>query len=257
MKQFFHIIILFLSAVLVGCVLLLGMSRIFFRPAEKIDEGVEGKYFSVLGDSLTAYEGYTIAGLSAYYNPENVSLDSMWWSVAARETGMIPCVINGGGGTGVTELLADAGVPTAGNSERCEYLYTEEQMPDVIFVLLGGNDVIQEVSEDIIENAYEEMLERIKQTYPEAEVYACTYYRLPGDLREPMIRLNDVIRDAANNTGVDCIDIEDCAISSGNPQEYFMDYDAETGLGVHVNQEGQEIMGEAIASSFLEIRNSR
>ena len=36
-----------------------------------------------------------------------------------------------------------------------------------------------------------------------------------------------------------------------------MDYDAETGLGVHVNQEGQEIMGEAIASSFLEIRNSR
>ena len=58
-------------------------------------------------------------------------------------------------------------------------------------------------------------------------MYACTYYRLPGDLREPMIRLNDVIREAANNTGVDCIDIEDCAISSGNPQEYFMDYDAE------------------------------
>lgn len=257
MKRFFLVLSFLLLAVLAGCVLLLGISGLSSRMREKQSAQLEGKSFSVLGDSLSAYAGYTPEGLTGYYTPENFGVESMWWSIVARETGMEPCVINTGGGTGVTELLEDAGVPTAGNSVRCENLHTQEQTPDVIFVLLGGNDVIQGVPENTIENSYEEMLERMQKAYPSAEIYVCTYYKMPGYLREPMIQLNELIRKIAEKEGIACIDLEDCEISAGDPQDYIQDYNAEEQSGVHANQKGQKIMGETIVSSFFQIRNSK
>lgn len=256
MKRFFALIASVLSVFLVVCAGLVLISEIRYPAARKAEKTVdtEGLYFSVLGDSISTYQGYTPDGypMDPYYSPEDFDVESMWWSVLAEQTGMIPCVINAVSGTGVTELFPDEDISTAGNGERSEQLHTDENTPDVIFVLLGGNDALRHVSADNIQESYVEMLERIKKAYPEAQVYACTYYLMPGVLKEWTGELNDLIRKSASMAGVSCIDVEECAVSSGNPEEFFADYDAEAQYGLHVNRRGQEILGNAVVQAFEE-----
>lgn len=214
------------------------------------DTPVTGQYFSVLGDSASAYAEYTTASQLSFYQPEQLNVQDMWWAVLAEKTGMIPCTINAIGGTGVTELL-DIGYPTAGNSERCEQLDADGVCPDVIFVLLGGNDMRQGINQDTFYHEYLEMLERIKETYSESEIYVCTYYELPGPYAESGQELNELIKKAAAEAEVDCIDSEKCGIGEENPEDYFLDYDEESQTGIHVNRTGQIMFGEYIAEEFL------
>lgn len=267
MKRFFAVLAAVLGVLVIGCAAVLLVSEIFYpgRGSEAVRPGGEkgqddpakgkeedGRYFSVLGDSVSAYRGCVSRELTPYYSSGDFSVESMWWSVLGEETGMEPCVINAGSGTGVTELFPDEGFPTAGNSERCEQLHTEEHTPDVIFVLLGGNDAIQQVPGSELEDAYVEMLERMRQAYPDAEIYACTYYLMPGFLTEPIRDLNERIRRAASEADVPCIDVEGCAVSTGDPEEYLLDYDAASDFGVHVNEKGQRVLGEAVADGMKE-----
>lgn len=260
MKRFFSVVSGVLFFLLVICAGLLIVSGILY-PSVRHDgddrrnyADTEGLYFSVLGDSISTYKGYTSDQfpMAPYYSPGEFDIGSMWWSILAEETGMIPCMINAGSGTGVTELFPDAGIPTAGNSDRCSELRTNENTPDVVLVLLGGNDAIRHVSGNVLQEAYVEMLIKLKNEYPNAKIYACTYYLMPGVLKEGTKELNELIRSAASETGTMCLDVEDCAISSGNPEKYFIDYDAEARYGLHVNRYGQEILGRAVADKFRE-----
>lgn len=223
---------------------------------EPPETSVTGKYFSVLGDSVSAYEGYTTTAELSFYHPSELNVRDMWWAVLADTTGMVPCRINAIGGAGVTELL-NTGYPTAGNSERCGQLDSGGITPDVIFVLLGGNDMIQGVDKELFYDSYVEMLERIKDTYPESGIYVCTYYELPGLYAEGEREVNELIRQAASEAGITYIDSEKCSIEAEEPEEYFQDYREDINTGVHVNQKGQRMFGEYIAESFLKAQEEK
>lgn len=210
-----------------------------------------GLTFSVLGDSVSSYSGYTSEGNAAYYSEEDFDVSSMWWEVVASECGMTPCVINAGAGTGVTELLG-LDYPTAGNSERCEMLSTEDTDPDVIFILLGGNDVLHQVPENEFKNSYLEMLDRIQSKYPEAAVCLCTYYQIPDGYEGQGWFVNEWIREIADETGLPLLDGELCDIAAEDGSLYYQDYDSSSDTALHANARGQEIFGNYIAETFLQ-----
>lgn len=218
---------------------------------EPVTTDLSGKYFSVLGDSVSAYEGYTYNRYPFYYDRDDFPVQSMWWSYVSRETGMIPCIINAGGGTGVTELFEEADYPTAGNSERCRELDRSGIFPDIIIILLGGNDCLQGVSEIEFEKSYIEMIEKIKSKYPQAEIYLSTYYIVPGQNNKAVSMTNDAIYRVAEEMKVNFINAEKCNLESTNPEEYFLDFDESSGTALHANKAGQELLGKYIAESIL------
>lgn len=213
-----------------------------------------GQTFSVLGDSVSSYDGYITEGNAAYYAEEDFSVSSMWWAVVARECGMTPCVINAGKGTGVTELL-NLDYPTAGNSIRSERLSRGEIEPDVIFILLGGNDILRQVSESEFKSSYLEMLDRIKKRYAESEVYLCTYYEIPEGDGSWGSHVNTWIREIADAEDLPLLEGEHCGITSGDGSIYFLDYDTASDTALHANARGQELFGKQIAKAFLESGN--
>lgn len=221
------------------------------RKSEKSRRDLSGMQFSVLGDSLSAYEGYIPEGNRPYYNNSFFDVSSMWWQVLADQTGMLPCVIDASGGSGVTELLG-AEEESAGNGPRCERLGKNGQDPDLILVWLGGNDYRNGCDVRWLQINYEEMLRRMQATYRETEIYVCTYFSVSAMKEAQAVELNTVIRQAADAVGVPVIDTSACGISEENEESYIIDLD---GLGIHPNQQGQELVGNYIAEKLLEGKN--
>lgn len=211
-----------------------------------------GKYFSVLGDSISTYYRYIPLENRNYYDASVLPVQAMWWQVLAKKTGMIPCVINAFSGAGVTELFdtEQSGYPTAGNSERCEKLNLKGQNPDEIFVVLGGNDVLRGVDLDVLEKEYLEMVQRIRKKYPDASIHACSYYPLGGGAEDAIASFNVMIQSVAEKNGLHYIDSASCGISSEQPEKYFVDVD-QNGSGIHMNELGHELFGSYIAEQLL------
>lgn len=207
-----------------------------------------GKYFSVLGDSISSYEGYISDGLYAGYNESyNMSVKDMWWYEMARLTGMNVCEINASAGSGVTDL----GEPQfKGNGERCMKLDRPGCLPDVIFVFLGINDFFNQVDYSVFQNEYMEMVSKIKSTYPKAEVFLCTYFELPGEYKAGVDDLNKIIEDISEEQDVKILDLHDSNLSETEPEKRFVDYNWETKDAVHPNGIGQKILGKW-AADFL------
>lgn len=208
--------------------------------------------FSVIGDSVSAYQGYITDGYLGYYTRDDFNVQSMWWAILQKKTGMTLCLNNSGGGTGVTELF-DVGYPTAGNSERCKMLSQGNKDPDVIFILLGGNDALKGVSDEVIKESYKEMLNKISDRYPRAFLCICTYYKVPEEYKNILSHLNEILREIAQETGTALIDGERCDIGSEDGEKYFLDYNSVNDSALHVNDMGQEIYGDYIADTFLEL----
>lgn len=131
----------------------------------------QNKRFCVLGDSISTYAGYTPTEY-VYYNSYLqrmtgvTSVDQTWWMQ----------VINHFGGVlGINNSLAGSTVygtrPTSGNSEvRIEALGAAGT-PDVILINIGGNDCNFEVKVKEFGRYYRRMLRRLKEYYPNAEIW--------------------------------------------------------------------------------------
>lgn len=220
---------------------------------ESIQTPLTGKRLSVLGDSLSAYYHYIPQYNRSFYGEEDFNVKSMWWSVLSEKTGMIPCIINASGGSGVTLLdeNEDPEHPLQGNSIRCEALSTGQADPDVILVMLGANDYMRGVETEKIKEEYVQMVSRMKEAYPEAEIYLCTYFQFQIFSEEQMEELNSMIVRVAENTGAGLIDMKDCEINAGEPEQYFENPITAEMDGVHLNENGQIVLGRFIAGQIL------
>ena len=145
-------------------------------------------YFSVLGDSISTFEGCNPEGYAVFYEPYNAfqngikSVRDTWWYQVISSFGGALCVNNSYSGSRVS----GENFPAASSAERTSALHKGDKRPDVILIYIGFNDFgygvmnkkkgIWNFGKDssYFFDAYCIMLERIKKNYPQAEIICGT-----------------------------------------------------------------------------------
>ncbi len=151
------------------------------------------KKYSVLGDSISTFEGYHPENYSVFYDKEKCRQNDIsgvgdtWWHIVGEKLGAELCVNDSYSGSKVS----GGGFPCACCEKRLTRLKTQTDTPDIILVYIGFNDFgngvkIQnpgylKVSEKdgyfFFAEAYEHMLNRLKELYPNAQIICGTLAR--------------------------------------------------------------------------------
>lgn len=147
-------------------------------------------YVSILGDSISTFEGQNPHGFLVYYTntmqAENglLSVENTWWAKVLRALNAQLCVNNSYSGSMVSGSCFPAGI----SDRRLMYLHTDEK-PNLILIYMGLNDYAHGVSslhndetdfQDPVycfEDAYDIMLGKIRKYYPDATVICSTLIR--------------------------------------------------------------------------------
>lgn len=180
---------------------------------------------SILGDSISTYSGYNPKGYAVYYDKHACkannleTVDDTWWSIVLKELGAELCV--NGSYSGSTVSGED--FPAAESSERIEVLHYGDIMPDVILIYIGFNDFALAVDMDEFKNAYEHMLEQLKQKYPESRIICAT-------LMPTYIRNYPLWKFPEYNNGVRMDDYNEAIRSACRKQEVILADLADTGI---------------------------
>lgn len=139
------------------------------------------KKISVLGDSISTYEGFNPAGYAVFYEDYNLwhngmdSVNDTWWHQVITKMNGTLCVNDSYSGSSVSGYRFPAGC-----CERRIRDLRGIEVPDIILIYMGFNDFgfglpLQRLSGSkrdpyFFEDAYDIMLERIRKAYPFSEV---------------------------------------------------------------------------------------
>lgn len=146
------------------------------------------KKFSILGDSISTLDGYNPIGYNLFYQGEICEKSGVrdvtdtWWGMLIDYFGGKLVINNSWSGSRVTRLPGRNNTfPSGCSSERTGGLHSEIDVPDVIIVYLGTNDWANGVrlgdettDDNDFRYAYTTMLKKLKQNYPNAEIWCCT-----------------------------------------------------------------------------------
>lgn len=182
-------------------------------------EEMQKRHFvSVLGDSISTFAGVSPPG-GAYYAPSAgpvtgvASAEDTWWMRTIR--GLSGTLLRNDSWSGST--VSPSGAMPAGSPSRIRKLATEEHMPDLVLVMTGLNDVNRAIEPGEFAHAYEEMLQRLRTSYPSAEVWCATlttgylgetpFWQAFSYFRSRLDPYNEGIRRAALCTGCHVADL--------------------------------------------------
>lgn len=216
------------------------------------DSIYKGKRLSILGDSISTYEGYIPSGNVTYYPQDTIqAVTDTWWKKLIDALGMVLDTNNSWSGSRVTTTNGDN---AAGCMTRCQNLGT----PDVIIVYMGINDFNNEVSlgtydgksavpstTTTFREAYGIMLDKILTAYPRAEVWVATLPQCerntPSGFPEingdgiALCEFNEAIRGLAAAFGVKVLNHD----RSGLTYQNIDVYDPNT---LHMNKYGHSLI---------------
>jgi len=257
---------------------------------------LDGKYVSILGDSISTFNGYsnnatvnsTISGNGHRYDAGTAdtkpgsfclleSVNDTWWMHFANRSGMKLLVNNSWAGSQVFGgKTSDGRVIPAAYLDRCVNLHDNTLdnnpgnapiNPDVIFVYLGINDynfnrskvgtgtvdyagLVNSdgtyVTPETFGEAYGIMLHKMRNTYPDAQIFAMTL--LPENLysvdKNAWEQHNTYIRAAAEYYDIPLIDLaENCAITWENYSRYMIDK-------IHPTTAGMKLISNCIEAEL-------
>lgn len=150
------------------------------------------RLISIVGDSISTYEGYNPQGYSVFYDEEMQrenglkSVYDTWWAKVNQALYGLLCVNNSYSGSKVS---GDS-FPAATSEQRMNMLKTKDFSPDYILIYIGfndfGNGVPVSRSEDkiilgadynVFEEAYDIMLKKIISRNPMAKIICGTIMR--------------------------------------------------------------------------------
>lgn len=179
----------------------------------------KGKYFSVLGDSVSTLAGYHPPECGVFYDWKmkrlagiSVPEDTWWGRVIADLEGKL--LVNHSWAGSTVCRLPGCEVQSYGcSNERTGALGTEGRLPDVVMIFMGLNDLGfgMSLAPDgdsltAFPVAYSVMLKNIQRHYPGAEIWCLTLPQIPG-IGERARKFNQVIRYCADENGCRCVDI--------------------------------------------------
>lgn len=232
---------------------------------------IKGKKVSIIGDSISTFNGYIPSGYAYFYPKGNVTaVAQTWWHQVINElelTLLKNCSWSGSEcyGDSTSTTSAAAGCST----KRINDLADGTTTPDIIFCYIGINDFYNGVglSEWTPESsipaeatnisnftdAYVIMINKIRKTYPNARVFCFTLmdcptvktgYPLVNGAGVSLNAFNDTIRKIANTFGCDVIELHNCGLHQYN----FANFGTDT---THPNAEGHKKMKDKIKVELL------
>lgn len=242
------------------------------------ESAFEGRALSILGDSISTYDGWIMEGAGIFYPlaGDLTDVSQTWWMRLLDDTGMELCANDSSSGSTCAGDSLDVGDPQYGcSSYRLSFLAGKQgKMPDVIIVYMGTNDLLkgipigdndgtQLVEEGMVENfsdAYCLILDKLASEYPTAEIYCCTLPPI-GDwgIAEPFVTYenklgltsqdySERIEIIADSKGASVIDLSNCGIEIDNLDELTID-------GVHFTSVGMEYIEQAMLTGLTGISN--
>ena len=137
---------------------------------------------TILGDSISTFEGYNPGDYSVYYDKNMQilnglkSVDDTWWAGVIQRMGAGLCVNNSYSGSKVT----GEDFPAGASEERLQNLGTEQNDPDLVLIYMGLNDfagcvdLISSLDSFGFEDSYDVMLKTIKNNYPSVKIVCGT-----------------------------------------------------------------------------------
>ena len=249
------------------------------------------KTFSIMGDSISTFEGCVPDGYTLFYNDERLERSGVlrpedtWWSHAVRGLGGTVLADSAWSGS----MVEGAGFPAANSPERAAALLGPDgQAPDAVLVFIGINDygwggaeaqaagrshamprcidpatVPEQIAgaapADAAERfgaAYRTMLRNIRAAAPEAAVYCITL--LPGrthgvDHPEFCYRLRGHHLDEYNAAIRDAAAAEGCRVA--DVRAFGRDYDSLE--GTHPTNLGMRQFASMVARCSWQPRRKR
>jgi len=211
---------------------------------------LKGKYLSILGDSVSTYNGVSNDGSAnaalyanrVYYFSRHFPVESTYWHIILREYGMRLCVNNSFSGG----ELSGKDNPFSGVSRSRHLSRDSGESPDVIIVFMGLNDLGRGVDAEIFRSDYEATLSTIARDHPLARVFCVNMPNRPNFLTERTKIINSVIEGAVEAAG-------DNFFLVRLYDHVFKDYDEfymNTVDGLHPDPDGMKIIAEAIRTAI-------
>ena len=244
--------------------------------SELIVNPLEGKKLSILGDSISTFNGTMPSGYATYYPSGDVqSVDDTWWGKLINMSDMVICNNASWSGSRVTGNTGNSSAAAGCSDKRIADLVnpTTGDAPDIIICYISTNDWANNVAigsfdwDDEVDTtsatisdiapAYALMLYKIRNTYPNAVVYCVTSLEgrgVNGDSTYPIItgttlkaihEVNHAITECAHIFGARVIDLNVCGIHYWNVSRYTPD-------NLHPNSKGADVIARFM---YRQLRN--
>ena len=226
-----------------------------------------GKSVSVLGDSISTYQGYIPEENAVFYSGSNCGVSNVgqtWWKRTIDALGYNLNTNNSWSGDRVT----NHGITRASELDN-------GTSPDIILVYLGINDFRGNVAlgtydgkgafpttTTTFREGYAVMLDNIMQAYPTAKVYCMTLPTFQGTFDDDAVHpevngagiylfeYNEAIRDIAKAMGAALIETASCGITNRNGSVYMGDYKEADNTFLHPNAAGHELIADAVIKAL-------
>lgn len=224
-----------------------------------------GKTISIMGDSISTYQGYIPTGNARYYPAQDVdNVNETWWMSLINDFGAKLGVNESWSGSTVHHGQDETNghVQAMAGMTRINKL-DDNGTPDLILFYGGTNDInrsyVQKGDFDPTQNytldttsttwddfadAYKDAVMRIQHTYPKAKLvcllptFTKTAYT-QANLNAYCIEMVEI----CDYFGVEYIDLRKCGINYGNMSLYMND-------GIHPNEKGMQMFKEYIKAQL-------
>ncbi len=227
----------------------------------------KNKYFSIMGDSISTFEGITPEDYNVFYTFQKkcesdvLNIEDTWWGKVVHNLGGKLLVNNAWSGSLVSKHPLCEIESYGASNARCSYLGKDGIAPDIIMIYIGTNDWGQN-TKIYPENcnicdlsyffvAYDTMLSKIEKNYPQAKIW-CITLPLSDKMGEFVMQYKDIIDQLMNsifdfnNAIIKCAEKHNCKlIDISKPILNFDTFD-----GLHPNKLGMNKIADAILSKI-------
>ncbi len=225
------------------------------------DSFFKGKSLSILGDSISTYQGYIPGGYACYYPDADNNLKDVtqtWWMQVLYNTGM-RLAVNGSYSASAVCGDSRGENSSAGCSSRrlSDLIAPDGTVPDVILVYMGTNDFLFSIPLgkfsgtptyrtdhyiwDFTEG-YELMLQKLQAIYPSSRIYCMTLLEQGSpkvnENGNTIADYNRRIKEVAAAHGVPVIDLQGCG-------------GVYTSDGTHPNKDGAAKMAAYVTNTLF------
>ncbi len=228
-------------------------------PTPHPDKPFEGQTFSVLGNSISTFDGYVPSGFANWYNTTHMSVTSTWWMRFSTLSGAAFEKNASWSGSLVCSATPSKDNAFFGSDLRTGALGN----PDIILIAGGTNDwgsglyplgeyrTTAPFSTDTFRGAYSYLLDKLRTAHPDAKIVCMSILPRSNGLNAKNSQgwnINDAnasIKKIAETFGAAYVNFDTCGMEN-DIWKYTFD-------GLHPNSEGMALIAKQLVTELVKI----